>query len=593
MKISSELLRNYLVTRRSFLLLAGKLSMLSLLGLRMLYLQIIDGSKYRTLSDKNRIYVLMMPPLRGKIKDINDKVLADNNNAFNLMLNKSENPDYSEVIEKLSEILGIKSDTKDDIYKIANKIHKKIPGILISNLSWRDVSVIEENIEILKGLYVEIGQYRTYIYPAIFSHPIGYIAQMSTQDKNLFGINNVIDLSVGKNGIERFYENTLRGEFGVKEAEVNAHGTIVREISSKPSIPGQDIKINIDFDLQKLAMDLLPKQGGSAIIMDVNDGRILTLASSPGFDSNQFTQGLSNNYWNKIKEDKSKPLINKTLQTNYPPGSIFKMAVVLAALEYGMDPEVKINCTGGSVLGDSHFRCWYRPGHGSLTLKEGIKHSCNPYMYHIAKTIGAEKILAIAKKFGFGEETGIDLYSESVGLLPSPSWKKNRFGQEWRLGDALNTSIGQGFVLATPLQMARFCSAIANNGKLITPRLCGVGEVVDIDIDKNHLQFIRNAMNEVMNEPGGTAYYHRITEPGWEIAGKTGTAQVKSKIGDIDMSGSSIPRESRNHALFTCFGPVNNPRFSTSVVVDHGGGSRVAAPIARDLMRALFKKYLL
>ena len=267
------------------------------------------------------------------------------------------------------------------------------------------------------------------------------------------------------------------------------------------------------------------------------------------------------------------------------------MIVVLAGLENGMDPNFKINCTGQSFLGDNHFRCWYRPGHGNIDMAHAIEHSCNSYMYYIAKTIGAEKIAETARKFGLGSPTGIDLPSESSGLIPDELWKKSRFKQKWSLGDTLNTAIGQGFVLSTPLQLACLCGSIASGGKLFTPHIVGNSEIATIDVKQEHLDFLKAGMVNVINSPSGTAYTHRIQDPNWMMAGKTGTSQVRSKIGETDLS-TSVPWESRNHALFIGYAPIHNPRFAISVVVDHGGGGgSAAAPIARELFIELQKKY--
>lgn len=592
MRISKNLLRNYLVTRRSFILLAGKLSMLSMLSLRMLYIQIIDGTKYKTLSDKNRINVIMLPPVRGKITDINGKIIADNSNVFKVMLDKMENPKYQDAIKSLAGILSMKQFEIEVLQAKAKKIYSRYPGVIMDNLSWEQVSIIEENIASLKGIYIEVGQARIYNYKNILSHPVGYIANLSEKDKKQLGISNILNIEVGKHGIEKLYEDHLRGEFGIREAEVNAHGQIIREISHRPSMPGTDLNLNLDVDLQQFAMKLLPQKGGSITLLDLKEGKILVSASSPGYDPSEFSGGLSSKYWKKLINDPYKPLINKVIQNKYPPGSIFKMVVVLAALEAGLDPLEKVNCTSGGALGGKHFKCWYRPGHGMLNLGQAIKRSCNAYMYHIAKEIGGDKIAQTARKFGFGEITGIDLPGESGGFLPSSSWKMNRFKQKWRLGDSLNTSIGQGFVLVTHMQITRFCAAIAT-GKLISPRIFGRGEMKDVDIDPDHLNFIKSAMYDAVNQPGGTAFFSRIQNPKWIMAGKTSTSQVRSKIKGENLSLNTVPWQNRNHGIFTAYAPFDNPRFVTTILVDHGGGgSRACAPLAKKILVAACKKYL-
>lgn len=590
MKITSELLKNHAITRRSFIVMSGQAGLLSILASKMLYMQVVDAKKYRILSDKNRINLVMLSPLRGEIMDRNGKVIATNHSAFRVILSKTENAKYKNAVNHLATILQLNAEDTKDLLKTANKINKKQPSPLFDNLSWEQVSIIEENIASLPGIYIDKGQYRKYNFVEYLSHPIGYISMLSKQDKQEFDLENISDFQMGKGGIEKFYEETLQGSFGTQEVEVNAHGMLVREISSNPSASGSNLTINIDSDLQIATMKALPTKGGSAIILDLRDGKIITMASAPGFDPNQFVGGVSHDYWNQILNDPHKPLINKCVQNNYPPGSIFKMIVVLAALEHGMDPEIRINCTGGSALGDTYFRCWYRPGHGNLDMAHAIEHSCNSYMFYIAKTIGAEKIAATAKKLGLGNVTGIDLPSESAGLIPDPSWKKKRFKEEWRLGDSLNTSIGQGFVLATPLQLATLCGSIATGGKLFTPRIVGQANISQIDIAKEHLDFLKNGMVNVLNSPSGTAYAHRIDNPNWMIAGKTGTAQVRSKIGETNLSISG-PWEMRNHALFIGYAPVHDPRYAVSVVVDHGGGGgSTAAPIARQLFMELMRK---
>ena len=590
MKITGEFLRSNSITRRSFIIMSGQAGLLSLLASKMLYMQVVDAKKYRILSDKNRINLVMLPPLRGEILDRNGKILATNHSAFRVILSKTENLQYKDAVNHLATLLQLDEDDRKALLKTANKILKKQPSPLFDNLSWEQVSIIEENIASLPGIYIDKGQYRKYNFPEYISHPIGYISMLNKQDKEEFELENISDFQIGKAGLEKSYEETVQGSFGTQEVEVNAHGMLVREISSTPSISGSNLQTNLDIDLQIAAMKALPPKGGSATILDLHDGKVIAMASTPGFDSNQFVGGVSHDYWNQILNDPYKPLINRTIQNNYPPGSIFKMITVLAALEYGMDPNVKINCTGASVLGDNHFRCWYRPGHGNLDMAHAIEHSCNSYMFHIAKTIGAEKIAATARKFGLGDVTGIDIPSESAGLIPDPAWKKARFKEAWRLGDSLNTSIGQGFVLATPLQLATLCGSMASGGKLFTPRLVGKADIAQIDIAKEHLDFIKNGMVNVLNSSSGTAYAHRIDNPDWMIAGKTGTAQVRSKVGETNLSISGA-WELRNHALFIGYAPVHDPRYAISVVVDHGGGGgSTAAPVAKQLFLEIMKR---
>lgn len=591
MKGTKDLHRNQTITRRSFMIMSGQAGLLSILTGKMLYMQVVDAKKYRILSDKNRINLVMLAPARGEILDSHKKVMCTNHSAFRLILNKTENPKYEEVVQKVASLLALSKIDCELLEKVALKIPKKQPSPLFENLSWNQVAIIEENIDSLPGIYIDTGQYRKYNFPYIMSHPIGYISTLNKQDKIELDLKNVGDFQIGKNGVEKYYEAQLQGSFGMQEIEVNAHGMLVREISKISSTPGTDIQTNIDSDIQTIAMDILSPKGASAVVLDLEDGKVVTMASTPGFDPNKFIGGVSQDYWQKLLNDPYKPLINKAVQSNYPPGSIFKMIVILAALESGMDPNIKVSCTGHSVLGDSYFRCWYRPGHGDLNMAQAIEQSCNSYMYYIAKIVGIKKISEVARKFGLGTNTGVDLPSESSGLIPDELWKKTRFKEAWHIGDTLNTSIGQGFALTTPIQLARLCGAIATGGKLFVPRIVGTTGFSIVDIDPEHLNFVKNGMNNVINSTSGTAYSQRIIHNDWKMAGKTGTSQVRAKTGDINLN-SSVPWASRNHALFIGYAPVEKPRFAVSVAVDHGGGGgSVAAPIAKELLLALRKKY--
>ena len=331
--------------------------------------------------------------------------------------------------------------------------------------------------------------------------------------------------------------------------------------------------------LQEKAVSLLKGLSGSAVVMDLKNGAIVAMASTPGFDGNKFVGGISENYWRKLINDPHKPMINKSLQNSYPPGSVFKIIVALAAMGEGFDPKTKFHCTGGSIVGTDKFKCWYRPGHGFLDLEQAISRSCNTYMYHIAKKIGAEPIIKMARKFGLGSMSNVDLPFENAGFVPDAEWKMGMFKQPWSLTDSLNISIGQGALLASPLQLARFCGAIATNGKLFTPNV-GIrkSDYINIDINPEHLKLVQQGMFNVVNDNKGTAYWHRIIDQDWMFAGKTGTAQVRSN------KRNTNEWSSKNHAIFMGYAPFDNPLFSTAVVVEHGGsGSVAAAPIVKEL----------
>ncbi|MEM6338331.1 MAG: penicillin-binding protein 2, partial [Pseudomonadota bacterium] len=458
-----------IMTRRTFMIGAGKAGLLFLLAGRMFYMQFIKKDEYRTLSDNNRIKMIVISPTRGEIYDVNNKIIAKNITCFRLLLDKNGNPKFSQDIELITQILELDDEQTKEIQARVKRGGRRIPAILLDCLEWQDVAAIEERKSELKSVFIDTGFSRIYNFGNAASHLVGYIGRPVKKEGETL---KLVDESfrVGKNGIERYYEEELRGQFGFKRIEVNARGLYIRELGKSTSIGGNNINLNIDIELQKKIHQYLNPQGCSAIVMDCTNGEVLVCASSPGFDPNQFNK-LSAKYWNSLINNPYKPLINKTVKSLYPPGSIFKIITIIAALESGINPNDKIHCSGGPVLGGNKFRCARRRGHGNLNMIDAMKHSCNTYIYTVARKIGANKIIEVAKRFGFGQITGIDLPGERAGFVPTKSWKKKRYGSSWRLGDTLNLSIGQGFLLCTPIQLARLVAAIASDGKLFTPRI--------------------------------------------------------------------------------------------------------------------------
>lgn len=582
--LNKESLHNQLITRRAFLLSAGGAAGFSLLASRMFYMQIIKSDDYRLLSDQNRINPVMMHPLRGDIVDSKGRLLAGSSSSFYLMLDKSENKNYKDSLEYLYQILELPEEKRVLIKKRIAKYGLKAPLAIIEDISWNQACIIEENIANMPGVYVEIWQLRQYYYKDIFTHIIGYTGVLNEQEKRNLALSNIGNFHVGKNGLEKYYDSILRGSFGIKKMEVNATGHYIRELSNQDSVKGEAIELNIDASLQEYIFNLLPKTGASAVVMDVDNGRILAAASTPSFDPNKFVRKISSDDWKALNDNPYHPLLNRISQGTYPPGSIFKLITVLAALEYGIDPNMKVECArGASALGNGFYRCWNLHGHGTLDMKEAIQHSCNAYMYKLIKMIGGECVLDLAKKLGLGNITGIDLPSESCGFVPDADWKRRRFKSDWKIGDSLNIGIGQGALLVTTIQLARLGSIIASKGKLVTPRIVGQENISMIDIKREHFDFLHQAMFDVMNRAGGSAYSKRVLDENWSMSGKTGTAQVQAKRGVRDLN--NVGFAGRNHALFLGFVPSHNPKYSIMVVVDHGGGgASSAAPIARDIV---------
>lgn len=586
-------LNRQIMTRRTFVIGAGKLGLLFLLAGRMFYMQFIKKDEYRTLSDNNRIKMILLSPTRGQIFDSDGVIIAKNNTCFRLLLDKNGNPKYSEEINHLVEILELDDYQIDEIKRRMSKGGRRVAAIIIDCLDWNQVAVIEERKADFKSLFIDTGFERFYKSGLSTAHLIGYLGRPGTGEDEPTKLADET-FKVGKGGIEKFYEEHLRGEFGFKRIEVNALGKYVRELGKSASKPGNDLYLNINAELQENALKHMNVQGCSAIVMDCTNGNVIICASTPSFDPNKFSK-LSNQYWNSLINDPYKPLIDKTTKSLYPPGSVFKIITALAALEAGIDPDNKIICTGAPILGGNSFRCSRSRGHGALNMVDALKHSCNHYIYAVARQTGADKIIEVANKFGLGKPTGVDLPGELSGFVPTKQWKLEKYGTKWGVGDTLNLSIGQGFILATPMQLACLITAIASNGKLFSPKIAvGAPNYVQLDLQQNNLEIIKTALFNTMNTPGGTGYLSRLDYKSMHMAGKTGTAQVQAKKNaSDDLSRDNIAWGSRNHAIFSGYAPFDNPKYAISIYFDHGGGGgRASAPIAKKIMQDVLLKYL-
>ena len=584
--INEELEKNLLFTRRAFMIAGGKFGLLSLLLARLYYMEVIKSEEYRILSDKNHINLIMLPPSRGKILDRKARKVAINKTNYRIMLDKKESKYYQNAVVQLCELLHFQ-DVENLLAKI-QKTSARLPIQIFDNLSWHEVALVEENILNLPGIFIERGQVRYYPYRAITSHLIGHTGILNLVEKEEYELENIGDFHLGKRSLEKYYNTDLMGKFGIKKMEVNAHGLYIREIDVIPEVPGQDMQLSIDIDLQAFIAEKLNYKGSAAVVMDVRNGKILAMLSEPGFDPNLFTTGISQRDWDKLLKDENKPLINKAINGCYPPGSPFKLIVMLAALESGVDASYKVNCHGSVMIGSRKFRCASQRSHGILDMRSAIQKSCNCYIHNIAKLIGIEKIFNMAERLGIGRLTGVDFPDETSGFLPTRRWKKKKFGDEWSFGDTINTAIGQGYLLSTPLQMVSYISAIANGGILYQPSFLDnrVTESSVLGVSQKNLSVIRDGMYMAANIPGGTAYRSRSFEPGFEIAGKTGTAQViGKKFDNHNLSSHNIAWHKRNHGIFVGFGPFNDPKYACAVVVEHGGdGSALAAPLGSQIL---------
>ncbi len=476
-----------------------------------------------------------------------------------------------------------------------------VPVTIVDRLSWEDISRVTVNAPALPGITAEVGLSRFYPQGADMAHVVGYVGPVSDYDLSRIEdrdpLLQIPKFQIGKTGAENKMEQTLRGSAGTLHVEVNALGRVMRELDRQEGEPGADIQLTIDSKLQTYVEARLEGESAGAVVIDLEKGDLRAVVSAPSFDPNLFVRGISVKDWTDLNENPYRPLAAKAVQGIYPPGSTFKMMTALAAIEEGvLDPEETIYCRGFTEVSGTRFHCWKTAGHGNMNLHDSLKHSCDCYYYEVGQRIGIEKISEMAQRFGLGVRHDLPLSAVAEGLAPTKEWKRRVRGEDWRIGDTVNASIGQGDVLASPLQLAVMAARIAT-GRNITPRLVhtidGVEQEADADqpigVNENTLRRIRAAMDAVSNNNRGTAYGSRIAEVSMRLAGKTGTSQVRRITAEERARGvtsnADLPWERRAHALCVTFAPVDNPKYACAVVVEHGGGgSSTAAPIARDIM---------
>lgn len=584
-------------SRRTLILGGIQAALLSTIVGRMFYLEILSNQHYQKLSDKNRIHSRLTIPLRGIISDRKGTILAANHNVYRVVLIRNEAENWRESVRSVQKLLSLSEDEIESLSKTILKRPKFMPVSLKENLSWEEVTTLELHAPDLSGIFIEEGRNRLYHFPQETAHFLGYVASPSDQDLNGDPILEMPGYKIGKLGLEKHHEDRLRGTPGVKQIEMDAYRRVVRELSTSESIAGEELRLNIDMDLQQTVYQRLSQEeSGAAVVLDIKTGGVLSYASTPGFDNNPFVNGISSKDWKALLDHPRHALINKPISGLYSPGSTFKMAVALAALEKGVvDRHSSVHCCGHVTLGTNKFHCWSwkNGGHGSVDLERAIATSCDIYFYHIGSLMGIDPIAMMAQRLGMGTPTGIEIPGEKSGLIPTKSWKSRVMGKGWSMGETYNASIGQGYVLSTPLQLAVMIARLAS-GMAVTPRLCqseAPRTFDSLDLNPQHHQYILNGLNRASNEPGGTSYAHRIHQPGMEMAGKTGTTQVK-RITQRDrelglVNSANRPWHHREHALFVGYAPVHDPRFALSVLIEHGGsGGRVAAPVGRDILLA-------
>ncbi|MGE0253737.1 MAG: penicillin-binding protein 2 [Alphaproteobacteria bacterium] len=600
--------RQRLFTRRAALLAGGQLLLLGGLAARMYQLQVIESRKYQTLADENRINLRLLAPSRGRILDRFGVPLAVNQRNYRVVVTAENTPDVSDTLLRLARLIPLSEDEQARILREIRRKRKFVPVTVREYLSWDEVARVEVNAPDLPGVSIEVGERRAYPSGAQMAHILGYVAAVAQEDMDGDPLLELPGFRIGRNGIERQFDGALRGRAGASQLEVNALGRVIRELDRREGEPGQDVVLTLDAALQRTAMARLGEEAGAVVVMEAATGSILALASTPSYDPNAFVQGLTPAEWSALADDERAPLRNKAVAGEFAPGSTFKMVVALAALEAGLiDAQTQFYCPGFLELGDGRFHCWREHGHGSVDLGRGIAESCDVYFYEVAKRVGIDRIATMAGRLGLGHKLGIDLPGERAGLIPTRNWKLAHFGHGWALGETLVAGIGQGYILTTPLQLAVMTARIVNGGRAVVPHMARdhaqgrtlvsrqAFDAPPIGLAPRHLALVTEAMSGVVNGPRGTARAAHLDVGGQLMGGKTGTAQVRRITRAERLAGvrknSDLPWRHRDHALFVAFAPVVAPRYVCAVVVEHGGGgSAVAAPIARDVMIEVLRR---
>ncbi|HUS53919.1 MAG TPA: penicillin-binding protein 2 [Thermohalobaculum sp.] len=597
---------NWPVTRRGLFLMGAQLAFGLVLAYRMRQLQVVETERYRLLAEENRINIHLIPPVRAEIFDRNGLPLAVNAQNYRVVMIREQAGDVEAMLDQLSLIIDIPENRRRRVLKEMRQKSSFVPVAVAEHLDWHDFAEVNVNIPSLAGVQAEVGLTRNYPHGELTAHIIGYVSRVTEKDLEIQEIANPVlqipGFQIGKTGIERALEDELRGGAGTRRIEVNALGRVIREIDRVDGIHGADLHLTLDLGMQTYVRERLEQESAAVVVMDVNNGDLVALASNPTYDPNLFVRGIPVEDWDQLLNNDHRPLANKWASGMYPPGSTFKMMVALAALEAGLvSPGERVFCNGALKLGNRKFHCWRRGGHGHVHLRQSLEQSCDVFFYEMAKRLGIDTIAKMALRFGLGSAADIPIPAIKGGLIPTRDWKVRSYEEAWQTGDSLNSAIGQGFVLATPLQLAVMTARIAS-GREVQPRLIRarggvpvpVPEPAELGLRAEHLALVRGGMFDVVNAKRGTARRSRIADDVYAMAGKTGTSQVRNITASERAAGvtsnKDLPWSRRDHALFVCYAPFDKPKYAVSVIVEHGGGgSAVAAPIARDvMMRALY-----
>ena len=603
-----EKLRFKAFGRRAAVLAGAKLLLLGGLCGRLYYLQVVESKRYQVLADENRINLRLLAPPRGHIVDRHSASLAVNIQNYRVVMVPEQALNVEETLARLNTIIEVSEYDRRRVFREARRRRAFVPITVRENLQWEEVSRIEVNAPDLPGISIDVGQSRHYPNGEIAAHVMGYVAAVSEKDLTGDPLLELPGFRIGKNGIERQHDLALRGTAGNSQVEVNAIGRVIKELERTEGRPGRRVVLTLNLELQKFVTKRISSyRRASVVLMDVRSGEVLSIVSVPAFDPNGFNVGLDAKSWKALIENPDAPLNNKAISGQYAPGSTYKLVVMLAALEHGISPDHNVFCAGFTELGNQRFHCWHKHGHGLVSMIDAMRESCDVYFYELALKLGVDRIAETARKFGLGKTLELDLPGEKSGLIPTRAWKQELFGKPWLKGETLVAAIGQGYVLATPLQLAVMTARCVNGGYAVMPKLtrntideggetANAADFPKIDISARSRQILMQALDEAMNHPRGTAYNSRIMDPGLAAGGKTGTAQVR-RITMLERESGvkknkERPWRERDHSLFVGYAPVDQPRYAVSVVVEHGGGgSKTAAPIARDVLKEVQRVY--
>ena len=597
--------RTNVFTRRALLLMGTQVAVLGGLAARLYQVQVTEGGRYATLAQENRVSARLIAPPRGRMLDRFGTVVAGNKLNWRALLIAEQTNDVPATLDAFSKLIPLADGERARIEREVRRHRSFIPVMVREFLNWDEMAAIEVNAPDMPGIMVDVGTTRMYPFGEQFAHVVGYVAPPTEADVAEDPELSLPGLRVGRAGLEKQYDLDLRGRAGAVRLEVNAYGRVIRELDRQEGEAGAELGLTIDATLQQATIKRLGDECASAVVLDCNNGEVLAMASNPSFDPSLFDSGVSQAQWTEWSQNKRTPLLSRATAGLYAPGSTFKMAVAMAALEAGsITPNDTFNCPGYFDLGNARFHCWRKGGHGTLNLHGGLKNSCDVFFYEVAKRVGIDRIAGMAHRFGLGTELDVDLPGVRAGLIPTREWRVGH-GHAWNLGDTVVAGIGQGFIQVSPLELATYAARVATGRKVVPHLARKLGGTMQpgsqaadwpmMDVAGRYLHAVREGMWAVVNEAGGTAPLAKLPDQRWQMAGKTGSSQVRrvsrEQREETNFDSAKLPWEQRPHALFVAFAPYDAPRYALSVVVEHGNaGAQAAGPIARDIMMDVLQR---